>query len=635
MSTTIEINGQRLTLDQRRQLGPGGSEGNVFLATLAGGQEVAVKIYHTPSSARAEKLEAFLSHSWNLPLDRIALPQQLAYAAKGGHVVGFSMPYLGTRFTELARLGNRRYRNSARIGTGAVVRLFLDGAITLRAIHQNGLVVGDFSDQNALYTGEKMCWIDVDSWQLDGYPCPVGTEDFLAPELYGVDLSLQPSFLPEHDWYTFSVHLFRSLLLTHPYGGNHRTYKTLLRRAEQHVWVLDKAVAYPGVASSPDLLSDELLHTFENIFVQGKRGDFPYEQLEQFQALLITCTSCQQEYPRGRHTCPLCQIRTVILMPPVVSQTGIVVREILRTEGPIIFSKVLADTLTVIAYEHGKTVLYQQELTETGLSQSRRLELFKATPGATYDLFDHILVMHVPQRTTLYGIDIASDQPGGLFQVEASLFAGTRSVVFYAAAHHLFYIQNGTLFMARFVAGALHAQPVRPVLEQQTWFTVAPQFVHDQPVIVGFFQIYRQLSYWLICQGVTRDIELATLDTEEVQLDIQVYFSSQGVFIRRFTQERGVDYLRTALLDHTGKMLFQSAKIRSADYPYAMVRGQAYAHGILLHASDQGLVQEQIINGTRKTFAATQTHIRDGDTLLAYGSQVLITKEHQVVLMSI
>src|SRR5258708_22139176 len=193
----VDIEGKTIRLDQQQVIGLGG-EGTVFL-TQVSGQPSAVKVYHTPTSQRQEKLLAFLARHWMLPSDKIALPLQLVRDLRQGYVIEFTMSYLDAGFEEIAHLARKKHRAAHALSNRQITSIFLDGALTLERIHRCGLVVGDFNDQNVFYKDERMLWIDVDAWQFSCFPCPVGTEDFLAPELYGIDLRLKPVFNPQLD----------------------------------------------------------------------------------------------------------------------------------------------------------------------------------------------------------------------------------------------------------------------------------------------------------------------------------------------------------------------------------------------------------------------------------------------------
>ena len=125
------------------------------------------------------------------------------------------------------------------------MRIFASLAAALDALHALGIVVGDLNDGNVLVVGDEIRFIDVDSMQFGRWPCPVAHERYLAPELYGVDLSAAPRFLPEHDWYAFLVLLFSALLYVHPFGGVHPKLPTLVRRVAAGVSLLSSLVKRP------------------------------------------------------------------------------------------------------------------------------------------------------------------------------------------------------------------------------------------------------------------------------------------------------------------------------------------------------------------------------------------------------
>src|SRR5262249_12003006 len=156
-------------------------------------QKQAVKIYLTPSPERDQKLRDFLPYGQSLPPEVIA-PEQLAIDPQTNQVVGFTMRLLDSRFVEIRRLANTTFRAMAGLTARDLSTLFLNAHQTLSAIHKAGLVVGYLNDLNLMFYGPEMLFIDVDSFQFDKYPCMVGTEAFLDPALYGIDLAQQPYF---------------------------------------------------------------------------------------------------------------------------------------------------------------------------------------------------------------------------------------------------------------------------------------------------------------------------------------------------------------------------------------------------------------------------------------------------------
>lgn len=66
------------------------------------------------------------------------------------------------------------------------VRLCVTILEKLDVLHSQGVILGDINPLNILVVSpEKVWFVDCDSYQIGGYPCPVGTPRFTAPELQG------------------------------------------------------------------------------------------------------------------------------------------------------------------------------------------------------------------------------------------------------------------------------------------------------------------------------------------------------------------------------------------------------------------------------------------------------------------
>jgi serine/threonine protein kinase len=624
----VDIAGKTLSLKQEQVIGVGG-EGTVFHVILDG-QARAVKIYHTPTARQQKKLEEMLNRQWFLPEQKIAFPLQLVRDARKGHGIGLVMPYFAGTIEEIARLAHKKHHTLHQLSTRQVVSIFLDGAKTLNQIHHNSLVVGDLNDQNILYQGTTMLWVDVDAWQFATYPCPVACEDFLDPELYGIDLCARPAFKPEHDWYALAVHLFRSLLLVHPYGGTHKEVQLLTQRAAQRLFVLQPDIIYPKIAHSPDLLTDELTHTFERIFAQGWRGPFPLSVLQQYYESLVQCPSCSKDYPWSRGICPHCQSRQSTMMPQArVIHTGVRASVLFTTDGSIVYHKVQGQTVFALAYEHGQAVLYRY----TPGSPLKRSILFKEIPGAQYALLHNTLIINPPETTDLLCIDVSGPHPRALCQAATSIFAGDRHALFQVSDTHLYTLLNHALIRNNITDGSLRSQALRTIMEQQTWFRVAPVESGDRPMILGYFQVFRQQLFWLLHSHQTYDIHIAPLEPEETLMDLAVYFSQQDILLRRHTQQQGIDYLHTEVLDKQGTVLFSAPRVRRSHHPYPSLHGSVYASGMLLHPSDDGIIQEHITRGTCKAFSATSAYVHADTILELYTAGLLLVDENQVLYL--
>ncbi len=618
----VLVNGQRLRLSQKDVIGVGG-EGTVYKHA-----SLAIKIWHQLDQNRSSKLEAFLAKHWTLPLDRVAAPIHLVYDSTGQKILGPAMPFLGQGFEEVTSLANKKYRASFLVNNKMVANIFLDGGSTIKTIHPNGLVMGDSNDLNALFRNQEMLFIDVDAWQFDHFPCPVATEQFLVPELYGINLSLKPVFKPEYDWYSYAVMLFKSLLLTHPYGGIHKDYKQLTTRAARRITVFDSGVTYPKIAFTPDILNDDLLDAFDKIFSKGQRGMFPLETLKAYTDSLVECKSCNTYYPNSKRSCPVCSAATLIIISrPTTVTKGITVTEFIKTNGPIVFHKLIGTTIYLIAYESGKAVLYCKR----GSGPVTRNELFNEMPGARYEVVGDILVVNPPGKTQLLLLDTTTNPLQPIAKSETSLFTVNRRPIFRASSRFIFRIVSDSLLYGEMVDGRFVEYTLRQVIDQLTWFNVKTDDFSDRPTAFGFFQMLEKQLYWLVWEGRIYDnLSLSPLDPGESLLDLTVRYSSQSIFIRRLTQHLGVNYLRTEILDPQGQVTYSPSRLPAEDHPAAGLHGLAYSTGKLLHATDDGVLQEDVQSGNSKTFTTTKGHVQEGDALYSYKGGLLVVKDNLV-----
>lgn len=93
-----------------------------------------------------------------------------------------------------------------------LTRLCLNLSEVVHTLHCYGVVLGDLHPGNVMVSPDgSVCWVDADSFQIEDYPCSVGTERFRAPELHGNfgDFLRTQS----HDTYALSVLLFMTLTL--------------------------------------------------------------------------------------------------------------------------------------------------------------------------------------------------------------------------------------------------------------------------------------------------------------------------------------------------------------------------------------------------------------------------------------
>ena len=325
MSRTAWIDDRRVSLAPAALIGQGG-EAEVY--DLGDGR--ALKWWKPPdhpdydglpdaqAAARArlaERPAKLRALPGSLPAAVVA-PCGLALAGKRSRdAVGYLMPRVAG--DPLHAYGEPRWRREHPVSGDDAVAALLALHDAIAALHRAGVVIGDCNDLNVLVEGRRVHLIDVDSYQLGGFPCPMYSERFVDPRL--CDTALVPARPHDEasDWYAFAVMAFRTLLGVGPWGGVHQPADPARRcppgaRALRRLSVYAADVVYPRAARPLAILPDELADTFRAIFERDQRGAFPRLALERLR--LRRCGSCGEEHARTR--CPVCQ--TQAHLPPAV-----------------------------------------------------------------------------------------------------------------------------------------------------------------------------------------------------------------------------------------------------------------------------------------------------------------------------
>jgi hypothetical protein len=205
-------NGEKLTLEKRLS---GGAEGMVFVTD---NPKYVAKIYHkgviTPLRwAKLKKLTDL-----GITSSGFCCPQHLLYFR--GIPVGYTM-FMG-KGTTLSNVFDgpdailERYPDWTRLDVVETLLSLIDKYLYL---HMHDVVAGDIQLKNALiYDSVTQYLIDMDSVQIGNLPCPVGTEDFTDPALWGKDFSGFVRTLSDED-YSISMLVFSVLFCgLHPYA---------------------------------------------------------------------------------------------------------------------------------------------------------------------------------------------------------------------------------------------------------------------------------------------------------------------------------------------------------------------------------------------------------------------------------
>lgn len=201
-----------------------GGEGAVYVASLPG--EVA-KIYFADhlTAGRRDKLTEMLRHDPGL--EGLCWPTHLLYN-DAGEFVGYTMlraPESAMPFSKsVLKIGSPSQRGAymSKWTRSDLVRAARGAAQLLAGLHRSNILMGDVNAGNFmvdLNDSSRVYAVDTDSFQLGGYPCPVGFEDFTHPGTaarLGVSGGLRfGTFLrtQEEEEYALAILLFEILFL--------------------------------------------------------------------------------------------------------------------------------------------------------------------------------------------------------------------------------------------------------------------------------------------------------------------------------------------------------------------------------------------------------------------------------------
>lgn len=247
------ITGQTLTL--KSEINRGG-EGVIYATDVEG---IVCKIYHKNclTQIRRKKIELMVSRRINR--EGLCWPLDISLN-KFGEFVGYFMPKADGRPIQSTMFVKpvlvKTFPSWNRSDLVKVCQSFLRH---IEFLHSMNIIVGDINPMNLLVTSDssKLWIVDTDSFQIEDFSCPVGTVNFTAPEIQGIDYG---EFLrtKEHEAFAVATMLFMILNpgkppysqqgggspgeniknMEFPYGFKSETSSTSSRNAPQGPWFL-------------------------------------------------------------------------------------------------------------------------------------------------------------------------------------------------------------------------------------------------------------------------------------------------------------------------------------------------------------------------------------------------------------
>ena len=171
------------TITLGKMIGEGG-EGRVFEVVGVPGQVAKLFDPEHRTVHRQKKLDLLVSRE--LVSEGISFPTA-TLALTGGEFLGYMMPLASGRELQRTVTNPARFKKSYPTWTKAdLVDVCISFLEKVTYLHALNILLGDINPKNVMVDAQKNVWIiDADSWQFEGYPCPVGTPMFTASTVKG------------------------------------------------------------------------------------------------------------------------------------------------------------------------------------------------------------------------------------------------------------------------------------------------------------------------------------------------------------------------------------------------------------------------------------------------------------------
>lgn len=614
----VYLGGKLISLSPSTAIGKGG-EADIFDI----GGELVVKIFKQPThpdlngfpqeqnAARDRiqehqtKLPAFPK---NLP-NKVMSPIELATNSKG-IIQGYSMKFL-KGYDVLLKYSDKKFR-MAGINSNDVIQTFKDLYGTVLGIHNSGIVIGDFNDLNVMVKNNEACIIDADSFQFGQFLCRVFTEKFVDPILCDSNNSIPVLIKPhtqESDWYAFAVMLMQSLLFVGPYGGVYSPKDVNKRvnhvtRPLKRITVFDPEVKYPKPAIHFNVLSDDLLQFYHQLFIEDKRGIFPNKLLEELR--WTDCTKCGTTH--AKNVCPNCST----FSPTIVKETvrgNVTCIYVFQTSGMI---------LTALASDKGIKYLYHEngEFKREGdisvvrgdVKTTMRFRIEgKETLIGDSGQFITLVPGRKPEKTV---VDCFGSLP-----------------LFDTNDHNKYWIYDGRLLRS----DSIGQKFIGNVLKGQTLFWVGPQFGF------GFYRaggIHTGFVFDSNSGGLNDKINLPLIPGQLI--DATCYFAGNWVWFFTTTRERGQTVNKCLIIKSDGT-LKEYTETKDGDGSWlGSIRGKCAAGNFLLSATDDGIVKVEPSGGTisiTKEFPDTEPFVDSGCHLYPDKNGIYVVDRNSIKML--
>jgi len=202
-------NKQKISLSE--EIGKGG-EGTVYSID----KNIVAKIYNIRSLTQEKQSKILALIKKNIKIRGVCLPIESLFDEKE-RFIGYTMPKAtANKGYEMQtcifnpKLLEIKFPNWTRIN---LVNLSLTILHKIQILHENNIIIGDINPFNILINNdEEVSFVDTDSYQVDNYPCPVGSVHFTAPEIQNINSFSEIIRTKEHEYFAIATLLFMIFL---------------------------------------------------------------------------------------------------------------------------------------------------------------------------------------------------------------------------------------------------------------------------------------------------------------------------------------------------------------------------------------------------------------------------------------
>lgn len=238
-----------------------GGEGAVY---LKGG--TVYKVFLDPAKAIAAGMERKVPLLSALRHPGIAAPTGLL-RNKQGQLLGLSLPRANGE--ALCKLFTNTWRDNHQFGAQETARVVDAMRDITRVAHAHNALMVDANELNWLVAGTQPVAIDVDSWQLPGFPATA-----IMPSIRDYSAA---AFTPGSDWFAWAVVTFQLWTGIHPYKGTHPDFarSALEARMRARASVFDARVRLPGAVRPLTDIPPVLRNWYEQVLAGTERSEPP------------------------------------------------------------------------------------------------------------------------------------------------------------------------------------------------------------------------------------------------------------------------------------------------------------------------------------------------------------------------